>query len=169
MTNSDLVALVDDEDYERLIVYRWYAVEGKRGNFYAQRRVRGNSDRPAYAREIQRDVLDPDMTASRAMIASYRNHNTMDNQRHNLRWLDHRGSVLNRRLFKTNTSGYRGVSFDDMSRRVRQWRACVRSMGVRYISYHLTAEDAARAYNEMARLHHGEHVQLNIISDSKPS
>jgi hypothetical protein len=166
MANSDLVALVDDEDCERLMEFRWFATEGRRGAFYARRQwTLRNPDGTFqhFIREMQRDVLDPTMTALRSQVAGHKNHNTMDNQRHNLRWLDHRGSMLNRRLFVNNSTGYRGVYWKSGCRR---FQAQLMSHGTRYNGgFFLTAEEAARAYNQLAIQHHGDLAQLNAIPE----
>jgi hypothetical protein len=159
-------AYVDDADYDRLSAYTWYAVEGRRGNWYAQRQwdeVLPDGTRKHFAREMQRDVLDPKMTATRWQLSDHINHDTLDNQSHNLRWADPHVSALNRRLMLNNKSGFRGVHFDSGS---GSYRAGLMCRGVRYFSRgHLTAEDAARAYNALAAEHHGEHAQLNVIED----
>lgn len=162
LTNG-MEAKVDDSDYERLSAYRWYGTEGRRGAWYAQRQwdePLPGGGRKHFVREMQRDVLDPTMVATRDMISDHRNHDTLDNQSHNLRWKNYRGSVLNRRQFLNNTSGYRGVSWERSS---GTWRVAIRSLGVRYVTHRADLLEAARAYNELARIHHGEEAVLNII------
>lgn len=159
-----LVAVVDDEDYERLSAYRWSPRWGRRGAIYAQRMIYVPGLKST-CRQMQRDVLDPGMTATRWELSDHKNHDTLDNRRDNLRWRDPRGSALNRRHNLNNNSGYRGVSWQQSQER---WRSCIMSYGVRYISYHRTADDAARAYNGLARIHHGGDAVLNDVPDAGP-
>lgn len=164
---NGLVAFVDDEDYERLAVFPWGPRLGRRGAIYAQRTTYypKMADTPArtVCRQMQRDVLDPGMIAPRWQISDHKNHDTLDNRRENLRWMDPRGSVLNRRLFTNNTSGFRGISFNQKSQR---WRAVLGVNYARFISDgHVTAEDAAYAYNQLAIKHNGVDAQLNVLPD----
>lgn len=154
-----LYALVDDEDYERLSAYRWSPKRGRRGDFYAQRTFYNADLEKVVTREMQREVLDPEFSAVRSQLSDHINHDTLDNTRNNLRWKDYRGSVLNRRKYTNNTSGFRGVSKISAG-----WRACIMSYGRRYIENHYTLRDAALAYNRMAVLHHGSDAVLNDVS-----
>lgn len=59
-----------------------------------------------------------------------------------------------------NTSGFRGVS---LARTCDKWRAEVHVGGRRtFLGYYRTAEDAARAYDDAARKHHGKFARLNF-------
>jgi hypothetical protein len=60
----------------------------------------------------------------------------------------------------SNTSGFRGVSFDKSRNR---WRARVESAGVARASYHLSAADAAEAARRM-RLEMHSHNDLDRVS-----
>lgn len=165
LTNG-MVARVDAEDFERLKVFRWHPAKGRRGAYYARRffdAVNADGTKRPCCREMQRDVLDPDMAAPRSLLVDHRDHDTLNNQKYNLRFLDHQKSMLNRRLPLNNTTGFRGVSF---KKKKGDFQAQLMAHGVRYSTRHFaTAEEAARAYNDLARIHHGEHAQLNIIPD----
>lgn len=168
LTNG-MVALVDDEDYDRLARYRWYPRKGRRGAFYAFRmeyipRQHPDGEASAICRQMQRDVLDPDMTLPRHIISDHINHETLDNRKSNLRLVDNRTSVLNRRTFLSNKIGYRGVTFHK-----GRYHARIRSLGrLYYGGGHDSAEFAAAAYNALALQHHGEHAQLNVGPDGLP-
>lgn len=91
------------------------------------------------------------------------NRNPLDNRCSNLRPLTHAENMLNTPVFKSNTSGYRGVDFQ------RRWRARIAIGGSRrFIGFFDTAEDAARAYDAAARELHGTLAQLNF-PDEAPS
>lgn len=158
-----MVALVDDEDYERLAAFRWSQKKGRRGAWYAQRMI--NVGGRTVCREMQREIMDADMTIpGRSMFVDHINHDPLDNRRSNLRWVTPHESVLNRRRFLSNTLGYHGIQVMNDG----LYRAHLSSKGRRYIDYqHLTAESAAWAYNKLAREHHGELALLNEVDKSQ--
>lgn len=67
---------------------------------------------------------------------------------------------LNSKIQKNNTSGYRGVRFDET---LNKWRAViVANMKIVSLGCFSDIEDAARAYDEAAKKYHGEYAQLNF-------
>jgi len=138
-----------------LSAFKWYPWEGRHGAIYASRTENGRNF------HMQRDILDPDRAIPRTMKADHRDGDTLNNQRSNLRWSTNSQSNANRRLFKNNTSGFRGVSWE---KRKSRWVARIKhnSKG-REIGLFHTREEAAAAYNRVARELHGEFAVLNII------
>jgi hypothetical protein len=66
-----------------------------------------------------------------------------------------------KKLYRTNTSGYRGVYFN---KRTQTWRAAISANGAGIsLGYYERAEAAARAYNAAAQEHFGERAHLNIV------
>lgn len=159
-----MVAIVDDEDFERLSAFNWQAVEGRRGAFYASRCVAAWEGLGVRVRQMQRDVLDPEGRVPRTLIADHRDGNTLDCRKHNLRWATFEQSNRNRRVHLNNQSGFRGVFKDTQTGR---WRAQIRAEGRRISGgRHETPEAAAAAYNALALKHHGADAQLNIIGNT---
>ena len=110
------VALVDDEDYERLSQWKlWCAL--KRGRtFYAGRSgTRKNGKR--YVIHMHREILRLQPGDGEV---DHINHNGLDNRRSNLRVVSHKINSRNRRKHKCNTSGYNGVVWEKKS---KKWRA----------------------------------------------
>lgn len=159
---NGMVTTVDDADYNRLMAHIWAPRKGRRDAWYAYRSFtlrQADGSVKHFCREMQREIMDPDMTLSRLIFVDHEDHNTLNNQRYNLRLLTPRESTLNRRLSKNNTLGYRGIYRKD-----GLFDARIMSNGFRYgYSGFKTAEEAAAAYNELAIEHHGEHAKLNII------
>lgn len=163
-----LFALVDDEDFDWLSRFRWSAVEGRCGAFYASRSVyvpRREGGPRQYGRDMQRDVMERAVGAAPpGHKADHRNGDTLDNRRQNLRWASNTASNINRRLFRNNTTGYRGVTFDKQKQR---YKARLKIGGeVKVGKPRRTAEEAAHDYNELALRHHGPEAHLNVISDA---
>ena len=115
------------------------------------------------SRQMQREVLDPDMLVSNRRKVDHRNRNALDCRKENLRWATDVISNINRRLFKSNTTGYRGVVLHKGKYRVQ-----IRYEGGRHSGgQHLTIEDAARAYNALALIYHGEDAQFNDVPEPR--
>lgn len=86
------------------------------------------------------------------------NGNKMDNRRENLRVVTSSQNRINQRF--TNTTGYRGVHYHKAAKKFTA------NITVNYKKRHLgffdTAEEAARAYDEAARILHGSFARLNF-------
>ncbi len=111
-------ALVDAADYDWLMQWKWCAAwNPNTRSYYAKRntpRVNGKQDSIWMARSI----LGLDQNDSR--IADHITHQTLDNRHVNLRVVTGSQSVMNRRLPRNNTSGFKGVVLD---KRTGRWRA----------------------------------------------
>lgn len=137
-------ALVDDADFERVSQFKWYAVK-EHNVFYAARMHRKLNGK----RAVQKMHIFLVGTPA-GMETHHKNENGLDNQRLNLVTLvraDH--ALLEARLRRTNTSGFRGVSF--LSRTGR-WMARIqhRRIGI-HVGYFATAKEAALARDKTAR------------------
>ncbi|MFA7308084.1 MAG: HNH endonuclease signature motif containing protein [Hyphomicrobium sp.] len=77
-----------------------------------------------------------------------------DNRFCNLREATHTENMRNARKRLDNTSGVKGVCWDNQT---NKWRASIRVAGKRlYLGYFSSREDAAAAYERAACEHHGE-------------
>jgi len=88
-----------------------------------------------------------------------------DNRRENLRICTVAENRRNSGHRKHNTSGYRGVNyFTNEQKRQKRWNAYIRIDGKRKnLGYFHTAIEAARKYDEMAKIHYGEFAVLNGV------
>jgi hypothetical protein len=146
------VALVDDEDYEWLSRWKWFAKadhnlvyarrmshvgEGKRTTIGMHRLIMG--DPPG--REV--DHWDND---------------GCNNQRGNLRVATHRQNLAKSRQV-LGPSGFRGVSWD---KERRKWRARIHIDGKeKTLGRFRNADEAARAYDAAAKEVYGEFALTN--------
>ena len=150
------VALVDDEDYEWLSQWKWYAAP-HRGTSYVHR----NSPRPLrQCIHMHREILGLSVSPDDGVIVDHIDGNGLNNVRDNLRICSRQENLFNRAPQSNNTSGYKGVSW--MSSR-NKWHVRIKAMGKdHYIGLFADLEEAARAYDDAAKKLHGEFAYLNF-------
>lgn len=137
--------LVDDEDFEELSKSQW--LNTHRG--YVVRYV-GKS-----ILRMHRVVMDLSLDDERCV--DHINGNRLDNRRSNLRVCTKSENAKNRKVYRTNTSGYRGVSWHKKN---KKWQAKIKSNGkVIYLGEFTVIEDAAEAYRVAANELHGDFVR----------
>lgn len=152
--SKGLVALVDDDDYEWLSKYKWYACRGKSG-WYAVHETRQSEGGRVI--RMHREIVD----AQPGELVDHWNHDTLDNRRENLRLCSDTQNCANQKLRVDNTSGYKGVGWNS---RVRKWRAQLGMQGHRvHLGLFESPVDAARAYNAAAIKYFGEFAYLNDV------
>jgi hypothetical protein len=87
-------------------------------------------------------------------VIDHRDGNPLNNRWRNLRLASHANNAANRPRLCSNTSGFKGVTFD---RRRGNWFAQITKQGRRYwIGRYATAQEAHEAYATAARLLFGE-------------
>ena len=146
-------ALVDDEDYRWLNLFRWHAQRTPKGDYYAFTTIDGK------AMQMSRLLMDtPD-----GMICDHSNHATLDNRRDNLRNCTNAENVRNQRPRNNTSSKYKGVTWYD---RDRKWLAQIMiNNKQKHLGYFDNEVYAARVYNAAAQRLHGEFACLNEIID----
>lgn len=144
------VAIIDADDAERVLCYRWHAKEGS-GNWYAARRDGTRTVR------LHRFLMgDPP-----GAFVDHRNGNTLDDRRENLRVCTPRQNGHNRSANRSGTSGFKGVSRH--KRGSGAWQASIRVDGkLIFLGRFSTAEEAARAYDAAALKYFGRFARLNF-------
>jgi hypothetical protein len=144
------VALVDDEDYERLSCHKWRALRNK-NRWYAMRD--GGGRKILMHREI--------MGAPQGLQVDHIDGNGLNNQSCNLRICTNAENQHNQGVRSSNTSGFKGVSW---YKRYRKWQVAIRIDGERkYLGYFSNKVEAARAYDNAAKRYHGEFARLNCV------
>jgi hypothetical protein len=144
------VTLVDDADFEWLSQWKWHArLDPPSGKFYATR-----TSKP---KNIQMARVILGLVDSK-IEAEHKNCDTLDNQRVNLRAATKSQNAANRNKPKTNTSGFKGVSW---SKRLNKWRAAVKYNWKQiHVGYFVSKEDAFAAYQKKAVELHKEFARF---------
>lgn len=148
-----LVAIVDDEDFERFGALRWHAHESAPGLFYA---MRGVGVRPNHRKVyLHREIMD----AERGVAVDHVNGNRLDCRRSNLRLCTLTQNQGNRVRNRRSSSRFKGVSLEHTGR----WRAAITfQRQLRRLGSFVREEDAARAYDASARECFGQFARLNF-------
>lgn len=152
------VAIIDDEDYSFISKYKWCAVK-KESGYYARRNASKEELLKGYKSKIymHREI----MAATSEEYVDHKNHNTLDNQKNNLRKCTASENCRNARMSKNNTSGFKGVSWH---KNKKKWVSSIKVDGK---SIHLGVFDspikAARTYDEAALQYFGEFAKINLM------
>lgn len=153
------VALVDNEDYEWLMQWKWQAHNNEhRKSWYALRSVYlggGRKNRINCLIWMHRLILG----TPQGMETDHINGDGLDNRRCNLRVCTRSQNAANREK-KRDKVGYKGVHWH---KQTNKWRPRIK---VNYKSISLglfeDQEDAARAYDRAAMQHFGEFARTNF-------
>jgi hypothetical protein len=147
--SKGMVALVDDEDYPLVCVWKWCAASAGRNSYAVSPTMYNYTG----IQQMQHLIMGH---------AKY-DHidgNGLNNQKSNLRPCNCIENGGNRRVSKNNHSGFKGVYHSKLG---RPWKASISHKGIYiYLGYFDTAEEAAHAYDEKAVELFGEFAQTNF-------
>lgn len=146
------VALVDDEDYEALSKFKWYANIQRKGRGEQRYAVR-NAHKPEGRGQVymHRQIL-PGVTQ-----IDHRYGNGLNNQRENLRPSTPSQNIANqKKTYRNRTSKYKGVH---LHTQLKKWSVQVNH---KHVGLFVDEEDAARAYDRAALKVYGEFARLNF-------
>ena len=150
------VALVDDEDFDRLNQNKWH-YNGR----YAVRNSKPNRGEKRFTIYMQDEVIDcPDGYEVDHKDCEADDYG-LNNQRSNLRVCTHSQNAMNRMVSSANAGRYKGVGY---VRRTGKYRARIQINGKETtLGTFADEKSAAAAYNEAALLNYGEFAWLNTI------
>lgn len=146
--------LIDDEDFEKVSQYNWIIRECK-NTFYATALCGKWKDRQYI--HLHNLIMNPPV----GFIVDHIDHNGLNNQKANLRSCTKMQNSKNR-------TGWGKSKYLGVSKRINQssisWKAEINAENKRkYLGVFKSEEAAAIAYNEAAKVLHGEFANLNII------
>lgn len=157
-------ALVDNEDYEYLMQWKWQAYYNKNpGTYYVLRsilkseRINGKKGTILMHRAI--------MGCPQGLTVDHINHDTLDNRKSNLRVCTQSQNNMNTRKYSNNKSGYKGVMWHKYSKR---WCAEIRANKKKiHLGYFVSKEEAYEAYCVAVKKYHGEFAYKNTVKEIK--
>jgi hypothetical protein len=149
-----MFALVDDEDYEWLSQWKWFASKpSAQQGFYAFRKTRVHPPRKDTRQTtvgMHREIVK--LQPGDERFVDHVNSDTLDNRKCNLRVATRGQNAANQRLSRKNTSGFKGVTPVG-----NKWQAQIGISGRRiYLGLFNTPELAHAAYCAAAARHFGE-------------
>ncbi len=147
-----LFARVSDEDYDELVKYKWHIHKiTNRYGFIADREIAHNK-----SISMHRVV----MNAQKGQMVDHIDHDTLNNQRENLRFCTNAENHYNMKPQSGRTSKYKGVSWENWSHR---WAVSIKYKGHGYNLGRYDEEiDAAYAYDKKAKVFFGQFACLNF-------
>jgi len=149
-------ALVDDEDFEELNKFKWCAIKD-RNTFYAVRTTSYKKEGCVTTIRMHRFILN---IKNINILCDHKDRNGLNNQKHNLREATNLQNIVNTKSRKNTSSKYKGVTWNKKS---KKWRANIEKGGVKkHLGLFTNEEEAAKAYDEMAKIYHGEFACLNF-------
>lgn len=149
------MAIVDSEDYDRLLTYKWHFYDG-----YARRSQWVSGDRTSKGIYMHHEILG--VTPGGKFVVDHINGNSLDNRKENLRVVTQQQNLFNSRPHRKALSKYKGVSWHKPR---GKWRAKIMLNGrSHHIGYFCTEIDAALAYNEYAQKMFGEYAWARTVN-----
>jgi len=149
------ITIVDADDYEWLSQWKWSAHKSYY-MFYAERHTYPNGNDVVV--KMHRAILG--LSYGDGKIVDHRSRDGLDNRRTNLRIASRSLNKYNCKLYRNNTSGYRGVHW---WKTACKWKAYININGKRKsLGHHPTAIDAAIAYDKSAIDIWGNDARLNF-------
>lgn len=148
-------ALVDDEDYDSLMQWKWLYTKG----YAARRKSCGANGKRRWETILMHRVI---MNTPKGMSTDHIDGDPLNNQKSNLRICTHaenmRNTTNNR---KNNTSGYKGVTRSKFGKR---WVARIKvNNRTKHIGVFDDIKDAASAYNKEAAILHKSFANPNLL------
>lgn len=151
------VALVDDEDYERLVAMgKWQYISGYAAKtLYFGKHENGKQIKKTVL--MHRIILNVD----KGVFVDHKKGSKLNNQKENLRICTHANNMMNRKIHSNNSTGYKGVYLDKSTGMFKSGISINGKM--LHLGIFNTKEDAAKKYNEAAIYYYGEFAKLNPL------
>lgn len=148
-----MTCIVDDQDAELVSRWKWQARQS-RNTWYATRSGWSEGKKVSVMMHCLILGVGP------RVIVDHRNGDGLDNRRENLRIATNQENCFNRRPLPGTSSRFKGVDF---YKRNGKWRARIKRDGrLRHVGNFDSEEDAARRYDQEARILFGDFARTNF-------
>jgi len=155
------VTVVDDEDYDMLMQWKWQARPTRSSGKY----IRNKTD--VYAARTGKDkgrsypiLLHRLIMGFPACQVDHKNGNTLDNQKTNLRLCTNSSNRANSAKMSGRSSSYKGVTWD---KNRSKWKTAIKVNGKMINAGRFDDEIlAAKTYDELALKYFGEFAKTNF-------
>lgn len=156
LTNSRDVALLDDEDYERLRLYPWRKQTNANGKVYVVR-TRSRKEAPgSHLVKLHREIV----SAPAGCDVDHVDNNGLNNQSANLRVCTRSENLRNTRKRDNSSAKFKGIYWH---KRARKWVAQIKPpTGHIYLGSFADDVEAAKAYDAKARELFGAFAKCNF-------
>ena len=151
LAGSQMLATVDDSDYEMIIAKHWRYDRGRATHFF-----RDPIEHKRRGVMMHRLLL----AAPSGLVVDHIDHDQLNNRRCNLRLCTQRENARNVRGMKHRKSRFKGVVLD--TRRGKYGAYITVDGRGRFLGYYIDEEDAGRAYDAGALKYFGEFAYLNF-------
>lgn len=150
--------IIDDEDYEKVNQYKWFALFRNNGIVACRKEWKNNKSKTIY---LSRFI----MNCPKNKLVDHINHNTLLNCKYNLRIVTKSQNAMNSKKRKNTTSKYKGVTYIINKRKIiKRWIVNIRKNNKStYIGTFNTEKEGAIAYNFKAKELFGEYAYLNEV------
>lgn len=146
-------ALVDDEDFDYLMQWKWRLLKGKY-TYYAITSI--YRERKRSTESMHRMILKP----KEGQWIDHKNRNGLNNTRLNIRTCTMSQNAQNRRAIKNTTSKYKGVMWHP---RLKKWKVQIySSVKCIYLGVFADEVEAAKTYDKKAKGLFGEFAKFNF-------
>ncbi len=157
--NHKKVALVDDEDYEYLNQWKWFAKKCKCTWYPIRMLLLNNGKRKAFP--MHKEIMSP----PKGMETDHKDHNGLNCQKDNMRNCTRQQNTQNQRKQPNRSSKYKGVCWHKFH---NKWSCRITLNGkTKHLGYFKFEIKAALAYNKAAKGLFGEFACLNIILNKR--
>jgi hypothetical protein len=148
VTKGRKLAIVDDEDFERINKHGWYM--SSRGYANRGRRIKRGTWKGKIM--MHREVLN----LGDDRFVDHINGDRLDNRKKNLRIVTAEQNMANAKIARNNTSGFKGVN-----RCGKRWQSRIYYKGKRiFLGYCKTAEEAFLLYIKHGQQLKGEYFRM---------